>query len=108
LSDPPSTALSLLGKRPGPVVVLEQEELSFSFGATPEGATILEAYERLLHDAMLGDHTLFTSADGIERLWEVSMPVLEQPPPVRPYAPGSRGPREIEQLIAPGRWVLGG
>ena len=33
---------------------------------------VLEAYERLIHDAMRGDHTLFTTAEGIERLWEVS------------------------------------
>src|SRR3712207_7052684 len=40
----------------------------------------LEAYERLIHDAMIGDRTLFNRADGIERLWEVATPVLEQPP----------------------------
>ena len=38
---------------------------------------MLEAYERLIHDAMSGDHTLFTTAEGIERLWELSMPLLE-------------------------------
>ena len=38
---------------------------------------MLEAYERLIHDAMSGDHTLFTTADGIERLWELSAPLLE-------------------------------
>ena len=37
---------------------------------------VLEAYERLILDAMRGDHTLFTTAQGIERLWEVSTPVL--------------------------------
>jgi glucose-6-phosphate 1-dehydrogenase len=66
----------------------------------------LEAYQRLLHDAMIGDHTLFTRADGIERLWEISMPLLQQPPPVHPYAPGSWGPAAIHQLIAPYRWHL--
>ena len=38
---------------------------------------MLEAYERLIHDAMSGDHTLFTAADDIERLWELSAPLLE-------------------------------
>ena len=47
---------------------------------------MLEAYERLILDAMRGDHTLFTTAEGIERLWEVSTPLLENPPPVRLYA----------------------
>ena len=52
---------------------------------------MLEAYERLILDAMRGDHTLFTTAEGIERLWEVSIPLLENPPPVRLYAPGIMG-----------------
>ena len=62
---------------------------------------VLEAYERLILDAMRGDHTLFTTADGIERLWEVSVPLLEAPPPVRLYQPGSWGPKSIHQLVAP-------
>ena len=54
---------------------------------------VLEAYERLILDAMRGDRTLFTAAEGIEQLWEVSTPLLESPPPVRIYAPGSWGPK---------------
>ncbi len=49
---------------------------------------MLEAYERLILDAMRGDHTLFTTAAGIETLWEKSIPLLQNPPPVRAYAPG--------------------
>jgi glucose-6-phosphate 1-dehydrogenase len=67
---------------------------------------VLEAYERLILDAMRGDRTLFTTAEGIERLWEVSTSLLEAPPPVRPYAPESRGPNAIHQLIAPRAWRL--
>ena len=55
---------------------------------------------------MLGDHTLFTRADGIERLWEVSAPLLEHPPKPLPYARGSWGPDAIDQLVTPGRWHL--
>ena len=51
-------------------------------------------------------HTLFTTADGIETLWEKSIPLLENPPPVRSYAPGSWGPNAIHQLIAPQAWRL--
>jgi glucose-6-phosphate 1-dehydrogenase len=54
----------------------------------------------------LGDHTLFTSAEDVEKLWERSMPLLENPPPVRPHAPGSWGPNAIHQLIAPDAWCL--
>ncbi len=45
--------------------------LTFRYGDSFEIANELECYERLLHDTMLGDHTLFTSANGIERLREV-------------------------------------
>ena len=55
-------------------------------------ANALEGYERLILDAMLGDQSLFTRSDGIERLWEISAPLLENPPPVEPYARGSWGP----------------
>ena len=55
---------------------------------------------------MLGDHTLFTSAEGIERLWEVSTPLLERPPNASRYARGSWGPEAIDQLVAPHRWHL--
>ena len=66
----------------------------------------LEGYERLLLDAMLGDQSLFTRSDGIERLWEASTPLLENPPPVEPYAPGSWGPDSVRHLIAPHHWSL--
>jgi glucose-6-phosphate 1-dehydrogenase len=66
----------------------------------------LTGYERLLHDALLGDHTLFTRADGIERLWDVSAPLLERPPDARPYPRGSWGPADIDELVAPHRWHL--
>jgi glucose-6-phosphate 1-dehydrogenase len=55
---------------------------------------------------MRGDHTLFTTAYGIERLWEVSSNLLEAPLPVRFYEPGSWGPNAIHQLIAPSAWRL--
>ena len=55
---------------------------------------------------MVGDHTLFTTADGIERLWEVSAPLLERPSPLHAYAPGSWGPEAMQALIAPHSWRL--
>ena len=55
---------------------------------------------------MRGDHTLFTTAEGIERLWEVSRELLESPPPVRTYPQESWGPKAIHQLIAPHVWRL--
>jgi glucose-6-phosphate 1-dehydrogenase len=66
----------------------------------------LDAYERLIHDALIGDHTLFTRADGIERLWEISAPLLANPPSVHSYSPGSWGPAAADGLVAPRRWHL--
>jgi len=66
----------------------------------------LQGYERLLLEAMVGDQSLFTRADGIERVWEISTPLLENPPPVEPYAPGSWGPASLSKLVAPHRWHL--
>jgi glucose-6-phosphate 1-dehydrogenase len=60
----------------------------------------------LIHDVMLGDRMLFTTSDGIERLWEVSEPLLEDPPRVHSYEPGSWGPKAMDGLIAPSRWHL--
>jgi glucose-6-phosphate 1-dehydrogenase len=106
LADASKLSLSFYGKRPGPGMKLDKLSLQFALHETGRAADILEAYERLIHDAMSGDRTLFTTSEGIERLWEVSTPLLEAPPPVRPYAPGSWGPNAIHQLIAPHAWRL--
>lgn len=100
--------VSFLAKRPGPRLRLGQASMRFSyeqdFGAT--GGVQLDAYERLLHDALLGDRTLFTRADGIGRTWELVKPILERPPRVLPYARGSWGPEAATELIAPRTWHL--
>jgi glucose-6-phosphate 1-dehydrogenase len=106
LADASKLSLSFYGKRPGPGMKLDKLSLQFALHETGRESDVLEAYERLIHDAMSGDHTLFTTAAGIERLWELSMPLLETPPPVRPYAVGSWGPNAIHQLIAPNAWRL--
>ena len=96
----------VLRQAPGPGMRLDKLSLQFAMHDTGLIGDVLEAYERLILDAMRGDHTLFTTAEGIERLWEVSTPLLEAPPPVRLYAPGSWGPKSIHQLIAPHAWRL--
>ena len=85
---------------------LEKASMQFSLGETGQQGDVLEAYERLIHDAMTGDRTLFTTAEGVERLWEISDPLLEHPSPLRPYPKGSWGPPEVHELIAPRRWRL--
>ena len=106
LADASKLSLSFYGKRPGPGMKLDKLSLQFALHETARAADVLEAYERLIYDAMSGDHTLFTTAEGIERLWEISTPLLQDPPPVRPYAPGSWGPNAIHQIIAPHTWRL--
>jgi glucose-6-phosphate 1-dehydrogenase len=107
LGDPGSISASFLAKVPGPTMQLGEAHMRFSYADTFGGVErALDAYERLIHDVMLGDRTLFTTSAAIERLWQISEPVLEDPPPARPYEPGSWGPAESDELIAPHRWHL--
>jgi glucose-6-phosphate 1-dehydrogenase len=106
LADSSKLSLSFYGKRPGPGMKLDKLSLQFALHETDQEDDVLEAYERLIHDAMCGDHTLFNTAEGIERLWEVSAPLLENPPQVLPYWAGSWGPATIDSLIAPRSWRL--
>jgi glucose-6-phosphate 1-dehydrogenase len=79
--------------------------MDFSYG---DPSSTPDAYERLLHDAMIGDQTLFTRKDGVERAWELVEPVLDRHGTVATYPAGSWGPREAEELIAPREWHVGG
>ncbi len=107
LGDPGSISASFLAKVPGPRIELGEAHMRFSYADTFGGTDqALDPYERLIHDVMVGDRTLFSSSEAIERLWEVSEPLLEEPPPAIPYEPGSWGPKEIDELIAPRRWHL--
>ncbi|MDT0203030.1 glucose-6-phosphate dehydrogenase [Nocardioides sp. AE5] len=106
LADQSRMSLSFYGKRPGPGFALNKVSMQFNMEDTGWAGSILEAYERLILEAVKGNHTLFTRAEGVERLWEISEPLLQDMPPVRPYEPGSWGPNQIHQLIAPHAWRL--
>jgi glucose-6-phosphate 1-dehydrogenase len=106
LADVAKMSLSFYGKRPGPGMKLDKLSMQFAMQEIDHVGDVLEAYERLILDAMRGDRTLYTTAEGIERLWEVSEPLLNDPPPVRVYDQGSWGPNAIHQLIAPQAWRL--
>jgi glucose-6-phosphate 1-dehydrogenase len=70
-----------------------------------EGGEGPTPYEVLLHAAMVGDSTRFTRQDGVEETWRIMQPLLDAPPPVHRYAPGSWGPEEAQKLVAGhGRW----
>jgi glucose-6-phosphate 1-dehydrogenase len=64
-----------------------------------EGGEGPAPYEVLLHAAMMGDSSRFTRQDGIEEAWRIMQPLLESPPPVHPYAPGSWGPAAGDDLL---------
>jgi glucose-6-phosphate 1-dehydrogenase len=106
LADSSKLSLSFYGKHPGPGMKLDKLSLQFALYETEHAESVLEAYERLIYDAMSGDQTLFTNAEGIERLWEVSQALLDSPPDVEPYRVGSWGPPAIQDLIAPRSWRL--
>jgi glucose-6-phosphate 1-dehydrogenase len=105
LGDPGSISATFLAKVPGPKMQLGQAHMRFSYADSfggPEQA--LDAYERLIHDVMVGDRTLFTTSAAIERLWEVADPVVRNPPPAEPYEPGSWGPKSTDALLYPHHW----
>jgi glucose-6-phosphate 1-dehydrogenase len=106
LADNSKVSLSFYGKRPGPGMKLDKLSMQFSTQEVDTVTDVLEAYERLMLDAMRGDHTLFTTAEGIESLWERSADLLADPPPAKPYPQGTWGPNAIHQLIAPNAWRL--
>ena len=69
------------------------------------GAEEMDAYERVLSDAMAGDRTLFARQDYVEEAWRIVDPVLRAGTPVHEYEPGTWGPSEAYQQIAPpGGW----
>jgi glucose-6-phosphate 1-dehydrogenase len=70
-----------------------------------EGGEGPAPYEVLLLAAMNGDSTRFTRQDGVEEAWRVMQPLIDAPPPVHSYAPGSWGPEAADKLVAGhGRW----
>lgn len=105
LGDPGGITTRFLAKVPGPTMRLGQARMEFTYEGS-FGTQGLEPYERLLYDAMLGDRTLFTDAEGIEQLWAASSSLLADPPPLHRYAAGSYGPQKMHELIAPRRWWL--
>jgi glucose-6-phosphate 1-dehydrogenase len=105
-ADPGSITTKFLAKEPGAEMSLGSEKMVFKYADSFAAANALEGYERLILDAMLGDQALFTSSDGINRLWEISQPLLDNPPPVESYSRGSWGPPSVSKLIAPFHWHL--
>ena len=98
--------LSLMAKKPGPELNLDHARASIPLSSLA-GADPLPPYVRLIHDALIGDRSLYTRPDGLAAAWKVIDPLLSSPPRIARYAPGSWGPAQARKLIAPGRWLLG-
>jgi glucose-6-phosphate 1-dehydrogenase len=101
----PDEGISMVfrAKEPGPGIALDAVPMDFSYGSSFRTRPA-EAYERLLHDAMASDQTLFMREDAVERSWEIVAPVLDARGTVHPYAAGTWGPRAADELIAPRVW----
>ncbi len=106
LSDDPKVRIEMQAKVPGPALDLGRAAFTLDIEEAFNGRDGLEAYERLLHDVILRERLLFTSATQIERIWEVSAPVIEHPPAVEPYQKGSWGPPSAGELPGPQGWRL--
>ena len=95
----PDVAISIAAraKKPGGEMVGQPVELSVVERAD---GTHLEAYERLLGDALEGDGTLFSRQDVVEAAWRIVDPVIHGDSELFHYEPGSWGPRQADRLVA--------
>jgi glucose-6-phosphate 1-dehydrogenase len=93
----PGADLVLQAKKPG-ARTTRTVDLSLIF--SEELGDAPEPYERLLGDAMHGDASLFTREDSVEETWRIVQPLLDSPPPVEIYKPGSWGPTGADTLLA--------
>jgi glucose-6-phosphate 1-dehydrogenase len=89
-------ALGVRAKTPGEFMVGHELELLAARGVSDE----MDAYERLLDDAMDGDPLLFAREDAVEAEWRVVAPILTSDTPPHVYQPGTWGPMEADGLVA--------
>lgn len=78
----------------------EPEQIKLEMEFAEQGGEGPTPYEVLLHAAMVGDSKRFTRQDNIEQTWRIMGPLLEKPPKVHPYKPGSWGPKAADKLVA--------
>jgi len=95
LSPDVTIAVGAQVKRPGEEMMTEPTELKLVH--QPDGEE-MDAYERLLSDAMAGDGTLFAREDAVETAWEIVQAILGDVAPIHEYEPGSWGPAEAARL----------
>ena len=96
--DPTTGVRLLLETQRGDDTEPRQISLDMEFGS--EGRETPTPYEVLLRAAMVGDGKRFARQDSVEECWRIMQPLLDDPPPVYPYAKGTWGPKEADQLTA--------
>jgi glucose-6-phosphate 1-dehydrogenase len=95
-------ALGMNVMAPGEEMVGQPVEI---LGSRHPHADEMDAYERVLGDALEGDATLFAREDYVEEAWRIVDPVLKANTPVYEYEPGTWGPSEVDQKVSPpGGW----
>ncbi len=97
LSPEVSIALGARVKRPGGAFLTDPTELAVTRQPTGDD---MDAYERLLGDAIDGDAMLFAREDAVEAAWQIVEPILKTATPVHEYDPGTWGPSEADRLAA--------
>ena len=81
------------------------ERIEFDVDFAEQGGEGATPYEVLLRAALVGNSVRFTRQDGVEEQWRIMQPLLDSPPTVHPYAPGSWGPEAADELLAGyGKW----
>jgi glucose-6-phosphate 1-dehydrogenase len=78
----------------------EPQQINLEMEFAEQGGEGPTPYEVLLHAAMVGDSKRFTRQDNIEQTWRIMGPLVEKPPKVHPYKPGSWGPKAADKLVA--------
>jgi glucose-6-phosphate 1-dehydrogenase len=106
LAGPGAVDVRMVTKEPGPDLTLAEATSSLSLCDVPGGHP-LPPYVSLIHDVVVGDRSLFTTSEGLASAWRAVAPLLEDRPPVQPYAPDSWGPVAANELAGPGGWLLG-
>jgi glucose-6-phosphate 1-dehydrogenase len=89
---------ALAGKKPGPGLVPQLEELTFA----EDPGTNMRPYDRLIGAALDGNRLPFARQDAVEAAWRVVDPILDAGVPVHPYARGTWGPAEADRLLPEG------
>jgi glucose-6-phosphate 1-dehydrogenase len=100
----PDTTIALGATAMDPAETMCGQEVELQVNHHPT-ASEMDAYERLLGDALAGDATSFAREDYVEEAWRIVDPALKAGTPVYEYEPNSWGPSEVNQVVSPpGGW----